>query len=355
MRTVEYRDGTVVLIDQTKLPHALEVVTCRTMAEVAHAIKAMVVRGAPAIGVAAAGGLALAAREAEAATGDELLAQLEAAAAVLAATRPTAVNLRWALDRQLRLAAATAPAGPAAMRAALAAEAVAIGDEDVALNRRIGAYGAALLPDAGGVLTHCNAGALATADYGTALGVIWAAVEAGKRIHVYADETRPRLQGARLTAWELVQRGVPATLIADTMAGYHMRRGLIQAVVVGADRIAANGDVANKIGTYQVAVLANENGIPFYVAAPLSTIDPTLATGDLIPIEERGEEEVTTIGGERIAPIGIHVANPAFDVTPHRYVTSIITEVGILRPPYREAIGGALRAVSGQRSAVSSR
>jgi methylthioribose-1-phosphate isomerase len=213
---------------------------------------------------------------------------------------------------------------------------------------RMGAFGAALLPDAGGVLTHCNAGALATADYGTALGVIWAAVEAGKRIHVYADETRPRLQGARLTAWELIQRGVPATLIADTMAGYHMRQGDIQAVVVGADRIAANGDVANKIGTYQVAVLAKEHGIPFYVAAPLSTIDRTLAHGDLIPIEERSEDEVTTIGSERIAPLGIHVANPAFDITPHTYVTAIVTEVGVLYPPYRDSIdhAGAGRPVA---------
>jgi methylthioribose-1-phosphate isomerase len=330
------------LIDQTRLPQQLEVVTCRTTAEVAHAIKTMQVRGAPAIGVAAAGGLALAARELAAADGDTLVTALRTAAATLAATRPTAVNLQWALDRQLRVAETVAPAGPDAIRAALATEAVAIGDEDVELNRRMGRHGAALLPDEGGVLTHCNAGALATADYGTALGVIWAALEAGKRLHVYADETRPRLQGARLTAWELVQRGVPATLIADTMAGYHMRLGRIQAVVVGADRIAANGDVANKIGTYQVAVLAREHGIPFYVAAPLSTIDPTVADGDLIPIEERAADEVTTIGAERIAPEGIHVANPAFDVTPHRYVTAIITEVGVLSPPYTASIASAV-------------
>jgi methylthioribose-1-phosphate isomerase len=348
VRTVEYRDGTVVLIDQTRLPHALEPITCRTSAEVAHAIKVMQVRGAPAIGVAAAGGLALAAAESTADTAEALWADLQAAAAALRATRPTAVNLSWALDRQLRVAAARLADGPAAVRAALAAEAVAIGDEDVALNRRMGAFGAALLPDEGGVLTHCNAGALATADYGTALGVIWSAIEAGKRLHVYADETRPRLQGARLTAWELVQRGVPATLIADTMAGSFMQRGAIQAVVVGADRIAANGDVANKIGTYQVAVLAREHGIPFYVAAPLSTIDPTLATGDLIPIEERSEDEVTTIGSERIAPAGIRVANPAFDVTPHRYVTAIITEVGILAPPYTASIAGAFARQTGE-------
>ena len=342
VRTVAYQDGAVVLIDQTRLPHALELVTCRTAAEVARAIRDMQVRGAPAIGVAAAGGLALAAAECAAATGEDLLACLRRAAALLQATRPTAVNLAWALNRQLRLAEAHVADGPAAMRAALAAEAVAIGDEDVALNRRIGAIGADLLPAEGGVLTHCNTGALATAGYGTALGVIWAAVEAGKHIHVYADETRPRLQGARLTAWELLQRGVPATLIADTMAGHFMRRGAIQAVIVGADRIAANGDVANKIGTYQVAVLARANGIPFYVAAPRSTIDPTLAGGDLIPIEERSPDEVTTIGGERIAPLGIQVANPAFDVTPHEYVDAIITEVGILRPPYTESIAAVM-------------
>jgi methylthioribose-1-phosphate isomerase len=346
MRTVEYRDEAVHLIDQTRLPHDLTVITCRTMAEVAHAIKVMQVRGAPAIGVAAAGGLALAAHEIEAPDGAAFLARLRAAAEVLNATRPTAVNLAWALARQLRVAEAHAPRGVAGIRAALAAEAVAIGDEDVALNRRMGAHGAALLPDAGGVLTHCNAGALATADYGTALGVIWAAVERGKRLHVYADETRPRLQGARLTAWELVQRQVPATLIADTMAGHFMRQGAIQAVVVGADRIAANGDVANKIGTYQVAVLAREHGIPFYVAAPLSTIDPAVSGGEQIPIEERGEEEVTMIGGERIAPVGIRVANPAFDVTPNRYVGAIITEVGVLRAPFAASIAAALAAAA---------
>ena len=341
-RTVEYRDDAVVLIDQTRLPHAFATVTCRTAAEVARAIRDMLVRGAPAIGVAAAGGMAVAARESRAETAAALLADLEAAGAMLRATRPTAVNLAWAVTRQLQVAGAQASAGPAAMRAALAAEAVAIGDEDAALNQRLGAAGADLLPDEGGVLTHCNAGALATAGYGTALGVIWSALERGKRPHIFVGETRPRLQGARLTAWELTQRGVPATLIADTMAGYFMRRGAIQAVIVGADRVVANGDVANKIGTYQLAVLAREHDIPFYVAVPLSTVDLALPSGDAIPIEERTPEEVTVINGERIAPPGITVANPAFDVTPHSYITALITEAGVLRPPYTRALAGAL-------------
>lgn len=345
MRTVEYHDGTVILIDQTRLPEQFSFVTCRSSDEVARAITTMQVRGAPAIGVAAAAGLAIAAQESPATTGPALLADLALAADRLRATRPTAVNLAWALDRQLAAATAALPHGATAMRAALAAGAVSLADEDVRLNRQLGDHGAALLPAEGGVLTHCNAGSLATVDYGTALGVIWSAVAAGKRIHVFVDETRPRLQGARLTAWEMLQRGVPATLIADTMAGHFMQQGKIQAVVVGADRIAANGDVANKIGTYQVAILAKEHGIPFYVAAPLSTIDASLSDGSLIPIEERSADEVTTIGGTRVAPVGIAVANPAFDVTPHRYVTAIITERGILWPPYTAslaAIGASL-------------
>jgi methylthioribose-1-phosphate isomerase len=287
----------------------------------------MVIRGAPAIGVAAAFGIVLGAREG---------AAFDDAAAVLAATRPTAVNLFWALERMRRRFVSTPPGRDVA--AALLDEALAIETEDVAACRRIGDLGAALLPARTRLLTHCNAGALATAGYGTALGVVRSAARDGKIVQVYADETRPYLQGARLTAWELMRDQIPTTLIADNMAGHLIARGEIDAVVVGADRIAANGDVANKIGTYTVAVLARENGIPFYVAAPVSTIDLATATGADIPIEERSADEVTTHGGMRLAPAGVSVRNPAFDVTPHRYVTAIVCERGVARAPFLETL-----------------
>jgi methylthioribose-1-phosphate isomerase len=329
------------LLDQTRLPAEEVWLELDDEHAVAAAIKEMRVRGAPAIGVAAAYGVALAARRIAAGDMPFFLAHLDGAIALLGATRPTAVNLFWALERMRKVARACVT--PDEARARLLAEALAIQTEDVAANRALGRLGAALIPDGATVLTHCNAGALATAGYGTALGVIRAACAAGKRVQVVADETRPLLQGARLTAWELARDGIATTLIADTMAGSLMRRGLISCVVVGADRIAANGDVANKIGTYQVAVLAKEHGIPFYVAAPTSTLDLTLASGDEIPIEERRPEEVTHFGGVQTAPDGITVANPAFDVTPARYVSAIITERGIARAPYEESLSNLLR------------
>jgi methylthioribose-1-phosphate isomerase len=310
-------------------------VTCRTYQEVAAAIKDMIVRGAPAIGVAAAMGVALGVAEAAEA---DLDAQVETICRTLARTRPTAVNLFWAIDRMKALYASLRGRPIAEIRRALIEEALRVREEDIAICRAIGRNGAPLVVEGKTVLTHCNAGALATAGYGTALGVIRAAVEAGKRIDVFADETRPFLQGARLTAWELEQDGIPTTLITDNMAGHFMKSGRIGCVVVGADRIAANGDVANKIGTYSVAVLAKENNLPFYVAAPISTLDLKLASGDLIPIEERPAAEVTHIFGRRVAPEGIQVANPAFDVTPARYVTAIVTEKGVARAPYEESL-----------------
>ncbi len=351
MRTVEWNSerGTLRLIDQRALPARFEIVEFGDYRDVARAITEMVVRGAPAIGAAAAFGLALAGFQCRASDRTALLGELDSAAVVLRRARPTAVNLGWALDRLLRVAREGALADAASVRAALLAEAQRLADEDVEINRRMGAHGAALLQDGDTVLHHCNTGALATVDYGTALGVIRAAHEAGKRLHVLVDETRPRLQGARLTAWELKQLGVSFDLIADSAAGYFMRRGEVQAVLVGADRVAANGDVANKIGTYQVAVLARENGVPFYSVAPTSTVDLSLATGDRIPIEERGAEEVLGLEfeGQPVAPQGISARNPAFDVTPHRYVTGIVTENGVARPPYtvslRRAVEGRLR------------
>ena len=325
--TVWWQDGRVLMIDQRRLPSEEVYVECHTHVEVAEAIRTMVIRGAPAIGVAAAFGIVLGVREG---------AGFEAVAAVLAATRPTAVNLFWAIERMRRRWKAVPAGGDVA--AGLLEEALAIETEDVAACRRIGDLGAALLPAGVRLLTHCNAGALATAGYGTALGVVRSAARDGKVAHVYADETRPYLQGARLTAWELMREGIPTTLIADNMAGHLIARGEIDAVVVGADRIAANGDVANKIGTYTVAVLARENGLPFYVAAPLSTIDLATATGADIPIEERAAEEVTTHAGRRLAPEGVGVRNPAFDVTPHRYVTAIVCERGVARPPFAESL-----------------
>jgi methylthioribose-1-phosphate isomerase len=325
------------MIDQRRLPGEEVYLHCRDHAEVARAIRDMAVRGAPAIGVAAALGIALGVRNTKAER-DELRATFDGICRDMAATRPTAVNLFWAIDRMRRRFEAEQARGGAALREGLLEEAQAIEDEDVAACRRIGDLGADLIPEQARVLTHCNAGALATAGYGTALGVIRSAARQGKIKNVLADETRPYLQGARLTAWELARDGIPTTLIADNMAGHLMARGEVDAVVVGADRIAANGDVANKIGTYTVAVLARENGVPFYVAAPVSTIDLRTPSGDSITIEERPADEVTHHGGRRLAPEGVAVRNPAFDVTPHRYVTAIVCERGVARPPYAESL-----------------
>jgi methylthioribose-1-phosphate isomerase len=335
VETIQWTDAGVVMIDQTRLPREQVFVTCTDYHQVADAIRNMIIRGAPAIGVAAAMGVALGVLHA----GEEHLdARFAEICDTLARTRPTAVNLFWAIDRMKGLYTSVRHQGLQTIRQALIRESKQIYLEDIAINQAIGRNGADLVPDGRTVLTHCNAGALATAGYGTALGVIRAAVESGKKVDVFADETRPFLQGARLTVWELQQDGIPATLIADNMAGHFLRSGRIGCVVVGADRIAANGDVANKIGTYSVAVLAKENCVPFYVAAPISTLDLTLESGDQIPIEERAASEVTQLAGVPIAPEGIAVRNPAFDVTPERYVTAIITERGIARPPFRETL-----------------
>lgn len=335
VETIAWRDDGVVLIDQRRLPAEMVYVTCRDYREVAEAIRSMAIRGAPAIGVAAAMGVALGMLHAEP---PDLDAQFETICDTLARTRPTAVNLFWAIERMKRVYAGVRGRSLEEIREALRAEAEQIKREDIEVNRAIGRHGSELIPDGQAVLTHCNAGALATAGYGTALGVIRAAVSAGKRIHVFADETRPFLQGARLTAWELLQDGIPTTLIADSMAGYLMKSGRIGCVIVGADRIAANGDVANKVGTYTLAVLAKEHGVPFYVAAPLSTLDLSIPSGEAIPIEQRPAEEVTHCFGVRVAPEGVAVENPAFDVTPNQYVTAIITERGVARPPYAESL-----------------
>ncbi|MGQ9594719.1 MAG: S-methyl-5-thioribose-1-phosphate isomerase [Anaerolineae bacterium] len=348
MRTVEYHDGIVVMVDQRKLPLAYEVVEYRDPREVAQAIREMVVRGAPAIGAAAAFGMALAARRSRATAVRDLLADLERTAEVLRAARPTAVNLFWAVDRMLRRARGAGHGSVEEVVRAVEEEAQRLADEDVEVNRRMGRIGAQVVEDGAHILTHCNAGSLATVDYGTVLGVIRAAVESGKRVHVWVDETRPRLQGARLTAWELMRDGIPMTLIADNAAGHLMRTGQVDLVLFGADRVAANGDVANKVGSYKLAVLARENGIPCYSVSPTSTIDLTVPTGDDIPIEERDPREVTEMGGVRIAPEGVPVYNPAFDVTPHRYLTGIITENGIVYPPFRLNLR---RAVEGRLSA----
>jgi methylthioribose-1-phosphate isomerase len=331
VETIEWRAEGVVMIDQTRLPLTEEYVTCRNYQDVATAIRDMIIRGAPAIGVAAAMGVAIGVQHASA---ENLDAQFAEICSTLAATRPTAVNLFWAIDRMKRVYAAVRDWPIDEIRARLIDEAKLMREEDIAINRSIGSNGAPLVPDHKTVLTHCNAGALATAGYGTALGVIRAAREMGKSIDVFADETRPFLQGARLTVWELQQDNIPTTLITDNMAGHFMKAGRIGCVVVGADRIAANGDVANKVGTYSVAVLAKENGVPFYVAAPISTLDLTLASGDQIPIEERSAAEVTHVFGHQVAPEGTAVKNPAFDVTPSRYVSGIITEKGVARAPY---------------------
>ncbi len=335
MDTLRWTDAGVELLDQTKLPREETYKICRTYQEVAAGIKDMIVRGAPAIGVTAAMGVALGALAAK----DETFEQeFEVICGTLAATRPTAVNLFWAIDRMRRLRASLAGAPLGEVRRSLVREAQSIYDEDIAINRSIGAHGAPLVPDGKTVLTHCNAGALATAGYGTALGVIRAAVEAGKNIDVFADETRPFLQGSRLTVWELQQDGIETTLITDNMAGHFLRSGRIGCVIVGADRIAANGDVANKIGTYSVAVLARENNVPFYVAAPISTLDLNMPSGDEIEIEQRSANEVTEVFGVPVAPKGTRVQNPAFDVTPHRYVTAIITEHGVASAPFEASL-----------------
>ena len=337
VETIQWTSSGVVMIDQTRLPREESYVTCATYEEVAEAIRSMVIRGAPAIGVAAAMGIALGVAEAN---GSDLDAQFEKVYSTLARTRPTAINLFWAIDRMKRVFAESRGLPLPQLRQRLIAEAQQIRLEDIAINQAIGRYGAALVPDGKTVLTHCNAGALATAGYGTALGVIRAAISAGKKIDVFADETRPFLQGSRLTVWELQQDGIPATLITDNMAGHFLKSGRIGCVVVGADRIAANGDVANKIGTYSLAVLARENGIPFFVAAPISTLDLTRASGDDIPIELRTAAEVTHVFGVPVAPEGTVVENPAFDVTPNRYVSAIITERGVARAPYLESLRG---------------
>ena len=339
MRTIEWDPkGTVKMIDQRKLPLEFIVVEFDDYHDVAKAIKEMYIRGAPAIGAAAAFGLALAARQSLASDREALLADLETAAGVIKATRPTAINLFWATDRMMQAARDSAHIQAEGIVRDLIDEAQRIADEDVDINRRMGAHGATLVEDGFNILTHCNAGALATVDYGTALAVIRAAHEQEKQIHVWVDETRPRLQGARLTSWELMNEGIPMTLIADNVAGHLMRTGQVDIIFVGSDRTAANGDVANKIGTYKLAVLAKENGIPFYAVVPTSTVDLAVPTGDDIPIEERDAVEVTHVRECQIAPDGVPVLNVAFDVTPHRYVTGIVTENGIAYPPFKQSL-----------------
>jgi methylthioribose-1-phosphate isomerase len=347
MRTVDWHDGGVRLIDQRRLPNALQTPVYHDYVAVAQAIKDMVVRGAPAIGATAAFGLALAGFQSAATDRLALLRDLERAAEVLRKARPTAVNLPWALERLMRVAVSEDLESPDDVRQALLAEAQKLADEDVALNRRMGFHGAALVEDGDTILHHCNTGALAAVDWGTALGVVFAAHEQGKKVHVLVDETRPRLQGARLTAWELQQAGISYDLISDNAAGHFLHSGQVNLCLVGADRVVANGDFANKIGTYGVAVLAKENGVPFYCVAPTSTVDLALAQGSLIPIEERDPHEVLGLHfeGEAVVPQGATARNPAFDVTPHRYVTAIVTETGVVRPPY---IKNLARAVHNQ-------
>ncbi len=344
MRTVEWDAGVVRMIDQRKLPHEYVEVEFTDYRDVARAIKEMYVRGAPAIGAAAAYGLALAAVHSPAQTGAELKSEVRQAADALRATRPTASNLFWALERMLARLESVSAGGVPAMQQALVAEAEALADEDIQANKRMGNYGAELIEDGYNILTHCNAGALATVDYGTALAPVRTAWKQGKQVHVYVDETRPRLQGARLTSWELMRDGIPMTLIADNAAGYFIQNGKVDIIFVGADRVVANGDVVNKIGTYTVAVVARENGVPFYAVVPTSTVDLRLASGDEVPIEERAAEEVTHVRGQPIGPEGVNVANPAFDVTPHRYVTGIITERGIVYPPFGKGLRSACGA-----------
>ncbi len=347
IQTLEWTDSGVRFIDQTKLPTEETYVTCKTYTQVADVIRNMVVRGAPAIGVAAAMGIALGVKNSKAENGGDLKHDFDQICDVIGKTRPTAVNLFWAIKRMRDKFEMLRVRPLPQIKQALVEEAQRMHAEDIAANQAMGRHGATLMPASGGVLTHCNAGALATCGYGTALGVIRAAVEQGKTIHVYADETRPFLQGSRLTAWELMKDGIPTTVISDNMAGAMMNQGKINAIVVGADRIAANGDVANKIGTYSVAVLAREHGIPFYVAAPLSTVDFETPDGSGIPIEQRDGKEVTHIAGRQMVPDGVEVENPAFDVTPAKYVTAIVTEKGIARAPYEES----LRRLAPERAA----
>ena len=346
IQAITYADGTLGLLDQTRLPLESHVVELRDYREAIQAVQQMRVRGAPALGVVAAYAMVMAANNIDIADTSQFLTGLREAGAEIAAARPTAVNMAWAVEQMLEVAGRQADVGQ--IRSQLLAEAQRIHQEDEGANRRMGSHGIELMPEGGAVLTHCNTGALATAGYGTALGVIRAAWEHGKRFQVFATETRPFLQGARLTAWELVQLQIPATLLVDSAAGMLMRRGEVSCVIVGADRIAANGDTANKIGTYSLAVLSKENGLPFYVAAPTSTVDLSLSSGDEIPIEERAAAEVTCFGGVRTAPEGIEVRNPAFDVTPHRYIDAIVTEQGVVRPPYLESLSLAVQ--SGQES-----
>ena len=342
MRTVFWEDNRVKMIDQRKLPHEFAVNSYDTYSAVSEAIRTMVVRGAPAIGATAAFGYALAGLHSSATNRDALLADLDVAQTVLASSRPTAVNLFWALERMARAARDPRWTDAAAIRATLVREAQRLADEDVAINRRMAEHGAALIKDGDTILHHCNTGALAAVDWGTALGVIFMAHEQGKRVHVLVDETRPRLQGAALTAWELMQRGIEMTLIADNAAGYFLQAGKVNLTLVGADRIAANGDVANKVGTYKLGVVARENGVPFYSVAPTSTVDLSLASGADIPIEMRDAREVTHVRGQPIGPEGVRAANPAFDVTPHRYVSGIVTEEGIVRAPFETGLRAAV-------------
>ncbi|SFG39732.1 methylthioribose-1-phosphate isomerase [Desulfotomaculum arcticum] len=338
METMRWADGCLEILDQTKLPGKVEYINCTEHRTVCEAIKRLSVRGAPAIGAAAAYGLALGAASVNAGTRKEFLTAVEDIAAELAATRPTAVNLKWAVDRILAKLKNCDCQAVNELKALLVREADDIYNEDLASNKKMGEFGRELVPDNAAILTHCNAGALATAGLGTALGVIRAARDAGKKVSVYADETRPLLQGARLTAWEMLQENIPVTLISDNMAGYLMSLGKVNLVIVGADRITANGDVANKIGTYGVAVLAKEHNVPFYVAAPMSTIDFNLASGKDIPIEERAAGEITHFAGIRVAPEGVGVWNPAFDVTPARLISAIITDRGVAKPPYGQSL-----------------
>src|SRR6201987_3142887 len=348
IQTLEWTDKGVSFIDQTKLPTEEVYVVCTTYRQVADVIRNMVVRGAPAIGVAAGMGIALGVKNSKAETVGDLKKDFDQICSAIGETRPTAVNLFWRIRRMQEKFETLRVRPLPQIKQALIEEAQRMHAEDIAANQAMGRHGATLMPASGGVLTHCNAGPLATAGYGTALGVIRAAVEQGKKIHVYADETRPFLQGSRLTAWELMKDGIPTTVISDNMAGAMMKQGKIGAIVVGADRIAANGDVANKIGTYTVAILAKEHGIPFYVAAPISTVDLACSDGSGIPIEQRNGKEVRHIAGKQMGPDGVSVENPAFDVTPAKYIAAIITEKGVARAPYEES----LRRLAGQENAM---
>jgi methylthioribose-1-phosphate isomerase len=349
IQTLEWTEGGVRFIDQTKLPTEETYVNCKTYQEVADVIRNMVVRGAPAIGVSAAMGIALGVKNSKAENVSELKREFDQICDLIGKTRPTAVNLFWAIKRMQQKFETLRVRPVSQMKQALIEEAQRMHAEDIAINQAMGRHGSTLMPASGGVLTHCNAGALATCGYGTALGVIRAAVEAGKKIQVYADETRPFLQGSRLTAWELTKDNIPTTVISDNMAGAMMRQGKIAAVIVGADRIAANGDVANKIGTYSVAVLAKEHNLPFYVAAPISTVDLETSDGSKIPIEQRNPAEITHFAGKAITPVGVQIENPAFDVTPAKYVTAIVTERGIARAPYEQSLA---KLVLSQQSAA---